>query len=140
MRAGGDRARSVVQRMCRYSANMTVSPPYWHARQQELQAISATKGCAKLFFTLSAVDNRCEDSHRFMPPRCDDSEAGRQASVIDNPDIVDSYFGTRVDHFISAFFEGVFNAEWKWFSARVPGQGEHTYTWLREARQRSWLD
>lgn len=97
--------------MCRYSANITVSPPYWYARQKELQAISATKGCATLFFTLSAADNRWEDSHRFMPPRYDDSAGGRQAAVIDNPDIVDSSFGTRVDHFTSVFFEGVLNAE-----------------------------
>ncbi|CAB1108899.1 unnamed protein product [Ectocarpus sp. CCAP 1310/34] len=55
-RSGSPLAQQLTQRMCRYGANITGSRPYWYAKQQELQAIFATKGCATLFFTLSAAD------------------------------------------------------------------------------------
>lgn len=49
VRPGGDRARSVMQRMYPYSANIAASLPYWYARQQELQAILSTKDYGTLF-------------------------------------------------------------------------------------------
>lgn len=60
VRVGGDRAGSVMRRMYRYSAYMNASPPYWYARQQELQAIIATKGFATLVSILSVADNHWE--------------------------------------------------------------------------------
>lgn len=46
-----------------------------------------------------------------MPPHYDDSATGRRVAVIDNPHIVDLYFGTRVDHFTSYFFDDFLGAE-----------------------------
>ena len=62
--------------MCRYGANITGSRPYWHAKQQELQAIFATKGCATLFFTLSAADTHWDGFFDLMPTGYEDSPAG----------------------------------------------------------------
>ena len=55
-RSGSPQAQQLTQRMCRYGVNITGSRPYWYAKPQELQAIFATKGCATLFFILSATD------------------------------------------------------------------------------------
>ena len=54
--SGSPQAQQLIQRMCRYGASITGSRPYWYAKQQELKSILATKGCATLFFTISAAD------------------------------------------------------------------------------------
>ena len=117
-----------MQRMYRYGANITGSNPYWFPRTQELEAVFATKGCANLFFTLSAADNHWSDWHRLMPPGYDESPAGHRRAVIDSPHIVDSFFGARVDAFTSALFDGVLKAKWKWYWHEYQGKGGiHTH-------------
>ena len=39
-RSGSPQAQQLIQRMCRYGANITGSRPYWYAKQQELQAVA----------------------------------------------------------------------------------------------------
>ena len=109
-RSGSPLALQLTQRMCRYGANITGSRPYWYARQQELQAVFASKGCATLFFTLSAADNHWDGLFDLMPPGYEDSPAGRQRALIENPCIADTYFDNRVDAFTKAFFGGVLEA------------------------------
>ena len=113
LQAEGAEALTLMQRMYRYGANITGFNLYWLARTQELQAVFATKGCTNLFFTLSAADNHWPDLHRLMPPGYEDSPAGRRRAVIDNPHIVEFFFGARVDAFTSALFDGVLKAKWK---------------------------
>ncbi|CAN0181071.1 unnamed protein product, partial [Laminaria digitata] len=123
LRNGGAEASALVQRMLRYAANITGSNAYWYARRQELQATFATKGCATVFITLSAADNHWEDLHRLMPPRYPDTTAGRRQAVIDNPHIVDWYFGHRVDTLFKSLPDGVLEAEWRWFRFEYQGRG-----------------
>ena len=123
LRNGGVQASALVKRMLRYAANITGSNAYWHARQQELQSTFATKGCATVFITLSAADNHWEDLHRLMPPSYPDTARGRRLAVIDNPHIVDWYFGHRVNSLINSFFDGVLGSEWRWFRFEYQGRG-----------------
>lgn len=67
LQAGGDGANRILQCMYQYAANITGSGPYWYARQQELQAVFSTKGCATFFFTLTCADNHWEDLSHLMP-------------------------------------------------------------------------
>ena len=85
LQAGWAESLKLMERMYRHGANITRSNSYWFARTQELQAVFATKGCATLFFTLSAADNHWSDFHRLMPPGYENSSAGRRRTVIDNP-------------------------------------------------------
>eukprot|EP00903_Cladosiphon_okamuranus_P017015 g15682.t1 len=62
--------------MCQYGANVTGSRPYCYASQQELQSIFATKGCATLFFKLSAGDTHLDGLFDLMPPGYEGSPAG----------------------------------------------------------------
>lgn len=75
-------------------SNNTLAGPTVFRAPSTPPSMLATKGCATLFFTLSAADNHWEDLHRLMPPHHEDSAAGRRAAVIANPHIFDSYFGT----------------------------------------------
>ena len=86
-RSGSPQAQQLIQRMCRYGAKITGSRPYWYAKQQELQAIFTTKGCATLFFTLSAADTHWDGLFDLMPTGYEDSPAGRRKAVIENPHI-----------------------------------------------------
>ena len=115
LRNGGAQASALVKRMLRYAANITGSNAYWHARQQELQSTFAAKGCATVFITLSAADNHLEDLHPLMPPSYPDTARGRRLAVINNPHIVDWYFGHRVNALMKSFFDGVLGYEWRWF-------------------------
>ncbi|CAM9108627.1 unnamed protein product [Ectocarpus sp. 8 AP-2014] len=114
-RPGSSLAQQLTQRMCRYGRNITRSRPYWYAKQQKLQAIFATKGCATLFFTLSAADTHWDGLVDLMPPGYEDSPAGRRRAPIENPHIADTYFGNRADGFTSAFFGGVLQAQSLWY-------------------------
>lgn len=67
LQARGGRSRSVMQRMYRYPANITISPPFWYASQEEVQAIFAKKGSPTLYFPLSAAGNHWKAFHRLMP-------------------------------------------------------------------------
>ena len=114
--------------MTRYGANITGSPPYWYARQQELMAIFATKGCATVFFTLSAADNHWEDLFHHMPSGYANTGAGRHKALVENPHIADAYFGERVERFTSAFLDGVLNAEWRWFRHEYQEKGQYPHS------------
>lgn len=63
-----------------------------------------------------------------MPDAYDDTEAGRRKALIENPHIAVFYFGDRVEAFTSAFFDGILDAEWKWFGHEYQGRGNtHTH-------------
>ena len=107
---------------------------YWYARQQELQAGFASKGCATLFFTLSAADNHWDGLFDLMPPGYEDFPAGRRRALIENPCIADTYFGNRVDAFTKAFFGGVLEARSLWYRLeyqRRSSTNAHGCSWLQ---------
>ena len=63
-----------------------------------------------------------------MPRGYADSPAGGRRAVIDNPHIVDSYYGTRVKTFTTALFDGVLKAKRRWFMHEYQGRGSiHTH-------------
>ncbi|CAM9499968.1 unnamed protein product [Ectocarpus sp. 12 AP-2014] len=134
-RSGSPLAQQLTQRMCRYGANITGSRPYWYAKQQELKAIFATRGCATLFFTLSAADTHWDGLFDLMPPGYQDSPAGKRRALIENPHIADTYFGNRADALTSAFFGGVLQAQSLWYRLEYQGRGSthaHGCAWLQD--------
>ena len=63
-----------------------------------------------------------------MPPGYEDSPAGCRCAVIDNPHLVESFFGARVDAFTSALFDGVIvrrglQGQVEVVPARIPREG-----------------
>lgn len=140
VQAWGDRAKSVMNACI--GSPLTSLPPLRTGMRgsRSFGPYSQTKGCTTLSFTLSAADNHWEDMHRLMPPRYENFAAGRRAAVIDSPHIADSYFGTRVDQFTNAFFDGVLSAKWKWVRHEYQGRGSiHTHGCVK-ARQRCRLN
>lgn len=112
LQARGDRKRSVMQRMYRYPANITASPPLLYARQDQVQAIFAKN---KLPHALFHPVRRVQSLGELAPSHAiyGDPAVGRRAAVVDTPHIVESYVGAMVDHFTSASLDDVLNAEWK---------------------------
>ena len=123
LRNGGVQASALVTRMLGYAANITGSDAHWHTRKKELQSTFATKGYATVFVTLSAADNHWKDLHRHMPPSYPDIALDTRLAVIDNPHIVDWYFGHLVNALMKSFFDGVLGSYWRWFRFKYRGRG-----------------
>lgn len=58
---------NLLSKMHLYTANVTGSDSYWHARRCELEAIFEQKKPATIFFTMSFADNHWPDLHRLLP-------------------------------------------------------------------------
>ena len=58
-----------------------------------------------------------------MPPSYPDTALGRRLAVIDNPHIVDWYFGHRVNALMKSFFDGVLGSVWRWSRFEYQGRG-----------------
>ena len=82
-----------------FSANITGCPSYWFKRRSELEATFEQKLLATAFFTFSYVDNHWEVLHKLMPGKTAISDTEKRKNVINNPHLVDWYFGYRLNLF-----------------------------------------
>ena len=98
-----------------YSANITGCPSYWFKRRADLEATFEQKKCATAFFTFSYADNYWEDLHKLMPGYPAESDTTKRKNVINNPHLVDWYFGFRLNEFLKVVFEDLLEAEWRWY-------------------------
>ena len=56
-------ARSLINEISRYSANITGTHSYWHKLRDDLKAIILHAGLPTFFFTFSAVDMHWPELH-----------------------------------------------------------------------------
>lgn len=115
-------ARALSRRMGVYAANITGSPSYWATRKADLIEIVRQQGCPTIFFTLSYPDYHCKDLHDLMPGG-NESARQRAKNLRENPHLSDWYFTERVDAFVKAFLEDLFEVEWYWFRCEWQSRG-----------------
>ncbi|RMZ95107.1 ATP-dependent DNA helicase PIF1, partial [Brachionus plicatilis] len=77
------------------------------------------KKTATIFFTFSYADNHWEDLHRLFPGGFSNDPKVRYKNVLNNPHIVDWYFGIRLNEFLKIVFDSILQCEWRW----------HRYEW-----------
>ncbi|RMZ93574.1 ATP-dependent DNA helicase pif1, partial [Brachionus plicatilis] len=112
-------AEQLLRRMTPYSANITGSNAYWFQRRSELESTFEQKKPATVFFTFSYADNYWEDLHRLLPGGFSTDPKKRYFNVLNNPHLVDWYFGIRLNEFLKIVFGGILDCEWRW----------HRYEW-----------
>jgi hypothetical protein len=112
--------------MSAYTANITGSNSYWFKRKIELEATFEQKKPATLFFTFSCADIYWHDLQSLMPKYYnqsvilnDISQTEKYRNCIENPHLVDYYFGIRLNIFLQNFFDKGLECEWRW----------HRYEW-----------
>ena len=111
----------LLNRMSAYSSNITGSDFYWNKRRSELEATFEQKEAATVFFTFSYADNHWQDLHRLMPRNynqdinsIESTNPIKYKDVINNPHLVDWYFGERLNSFLEIVFDGILDCEWRW--------------------------
>ena len=110
----------LLNRMSAYSSNITGSDSYWNKRRSELEATFEQKEAATVFFTFSYADNHWQDLHRLMPRNynqdinsIESTNPIKYKDVINNPHLVDWYFGERLNSFLEIVFDGILDCEWR---------------------------
>ena len=110
----------LLNRMSAYSSNITGSDSYWNKRRSELEATFEQKEAATVFFTFSYADNYWQDLHRLMPRNynqdinsIESTNPIKYKDVINNPHLVDWYFGERLNSFLEIVFDGILDCEWR---------------------------
>ena len=104
-----------LKSMSAYSANITGCPSYWFKRRADLESTFEQKKTATCFFTFSYADNHWNDLHKLMPGKPAINDAEKRKSVINNPHLVDWYFGYRLKEFLKIVFDDLLEAEWYWY-------------------------
>ena len=117
----------IIKRMSAYAANINGSDSYWSNRRSELEATFEQKAPDTVFFTFSYADNHWEDLHRLMrrhfnvslknletPTTQETVKNSKYQDVINNPHLVDWYFGYRLNKFLEIVFDGILECEWRW--------------------------
>ena len=78
--------------MTAYSANITRSDSYW----------------------LVERNFKKYDLHKLMPGGFSDDPKKGYQNVLENPHLVDWYFGHRLNEFLKIVFDGILECEWRW--------------------------
>lgn len=87
-----------------YNANIQGTKSYWYARGQELKSMIEQLTLPTLFFTLSSADFHWPDLYKVLAPNTDPnliSNGMRRKLIQENPAIVDSFFSTRVETYMT---------------------------------------
>ena len=109
-------APDLVQRIYKYTANVTGSDPYWFSRRRELTAQANQEGLAGvMFFTLSAADNHWQPLMRLLNVADDAPIAVRKKAVMENPHVVSFYFCRRVERAVKFLMRDALAADWIWY-------------------------
>ena len=124
--SSGD-CNGLIKRMPAYAVNFTGSDSYLSNRRSELEATFEQKAPARVFFTFSYADNHWKDYQRLMPrhfkfslenletPTTQETvENSKYQDFINNPHLVDWYFGYRLNKFLEIVFDGILEREWRW--------------------------
>ncbi|RMZ93746.1 ATP-dependent DNA helicase pif1, partial [Brachionus plicatilis] len=100
--------------MSAYCANITGSDSYWYKRRSELEATFEQMKPATAFFTFSYPDNHWDDLHALMPGPNPKNDADKRKNVINNPHLVDWFFGHKLNEFLHTVFDNILECEWRW--------------------------
>lgn len=108
-------ANGLLKRMSSYAANITNSDAYWTKRRNELLATIEQRGLPTFFFTFSFANIHWPDLHRLMPGPQSTTRSQRYKNVLNNPHIVDWYYGHRLEVFIKMFFVELLQSKWYFY-------------------------
>ena len=101
--------------MSSYAANITNSDAYWTKRRYELLATIEQRGLPTFFFTFSYANIHWPDLHRLMPGTQSTTRSQRYKNVLNNPHLVDWYYGYRLDEFIKLIFVETLRCKWYYY-------------------------
>ena len=101
--------------MSSYAANITNSDSYWTKRRNELLATIEQRGLPTFFFTFSYANFHWSDLHRLMPSSLSTTRQQRYKNVLNNPHLVDWYYGYRLNIFIKLIFVELLKAKWYFY-------------------------
>lgn len=104
-----------MARLSAYSANITGSDAYWFQRRYELEATFEQKQPATAFFTFSYANNQWPDLQRILPGKPAMNPKERYKKVLENPHLVDWFFGFRLEQFIKIIFGELMGYDWVWY-------------------------
>jgi hypothetical protein len=111
--------QNILKRMTAYSSNITGSNSYWFKRRGELEGTFEQMRPASVFFTFSYPDNHWEDLHQLIPGPAPKTPSEKRQRVLNNPHLVDWFFGYKLNEFLKAVFDDILDCEWRW----------HRYEW-----------
>ena len=109
-------ADSFVQRVYKYTANITGSDLYWFHKRRELTVQANQEGLkGTLFFTFSAADNHWKPLVRLLDvPDISNIQVWR-AAIHKNPYIVAWYFCRRMERSECTILRDEFLEDWIWY-------------------------
>jgi hypothetical protein len=110
---------SLMKRLSSYSANVTGSDSYWFKRRTELEATMEQGKIATAFFTFSYPDTHWSDLQKLMPGAPAKTYSEKYKKVLENPHLVDWFFGHKLNEFLKVVFDEILQCEWRW----------HRYEW-----------
>ena len=105
-----------VQRVYKYTANITGSNPYWFHKRRELTAQANQEGLqVTIFFTFSAADNHWKNLVRLLDVPDISNVQVWHAAIHKNPYIVAWHFCRRMERAECTILRDAFLADWTWY-------------------------
>ena len=107
---------SFVQRVYKYTANITGSDPYWSHKRRKLTAQANHEGLqGTLLFTFSADDNHCKPLVRLLHVSDISNIQVWRSAFHKNSYIVAWYFCRRMERAECTILRDAFLADWIWY-------------------------
>jgi hypothetical protein len=97
---------SVLQRMCRYMANIPGTPSYWVDASKDLEAIVHNKGPPHAFFTLTYPDLHEPYLLELLQLPPESSKAAIKKKISENPGLAEKYFVFKWEVFADLYLVG----------------------------------